>query len=135
MAGATGNGRGGVITEINVTPLVDVVLVVLIIFMATAPLLQKRVVNVNVPKAAHGEKKATAALSITLSLDGKVYVEKDAVEKKDIASLLKSRLAAEPALHVSVAADRALAYGDVAEFLDDIRGAGVKKVALEVKPK
>jgi biopolymer transport protein ExbD len=135
VAASTEERAGRAITGINVTPMVDVVLVLLIIFMATAPLIHRRALNVNVPQSAHGESKATATLQITFTAEREIYVEKAKYPLDKLEPELRLRLRLDPALHVSVAADESLPYGEVVKMLDLVRGAGVKKVALEVKAK
>ena len=132
--GASPEENGGLITGINVTPLVDVVLVLLIIFMATAPLIARRAVAVNVPRAATGER-ATAALRVTYAADRTLLLEKTTFTIEALAAELKDRRRLEPGLSLSVAADAGLPYEAVMELLDTIRAAGVKKVALEVASK
>ncbi|MGQ0645387.1 MAG: ExbD/TolR family protein [Elusimicrobiota bacterium] len=122
------------ITDINVTPLVDVVLVLLIIFMATAPLIQRRALNVNVPRTAHSEKTATATLQIQLAADRTIVLEEKILPLTALAGELSRRFALEPGLHVSIAADQAVPYGEVVALLDVVRGLGIKKAALEVRP-
>ncbi len=124
----------GLITGINVTPLVDVVLVLLIIFMATAPLIAKRALTVNVPRSATGER-ASASLQVTLTADRKVLLEKSLFDLAGLLLELKNRQALEPDLRLTVAAEEGLPYSAVVELLDTIRSAGVKSVALEVRPK
>ena len=133
MAGAE-EKSDGLITGINVTPLVDVVLVLLIIFMATAPLIAKRVLTVNVPRSATGER-ASASLQVTLTADRKVLLEKSLFDLAGLLLELKNRQALEPDLRLTVAAEEGLPYSAVVELLDTIRSAGVKSVALEVRPK
>ncbi|MBK6879571.1 MAG: biopolymer transporter ExbD [Elusimicrobia bacterium] len=132
--GASTDDTNGLITGINVTPLVDVVLVLLIIFMATAPLIARRAVAINVPRAATGER-ATAALRVSYAADRTLLLEKTAFTLVTLAAELKSRRQLEPELNLAVAADAGLPYEAVMELLDTIRGAGVKKVALEVASK
>jgi biopolymer transport protein ExbD len=124
----------GLITGINVTPLVDVVLVLLIIFMATAPLIAKRALTVNVPPAATGER-ASASLQVTLTADQKILLESSLFDLAGLLHELKKRQAHEPELRLTVAAEEGLPYGAVVELLDTIRTSGVKRVALEVRPK
>ncbi|HRY28785.1 MAG TPA: biopolymer transporter ExbD [Elusimicrobiota bacterium] len=135
MAGPAGNSENSLITGINITPLVDVVLVLLIIFMATAPLLMRRALSVNVPRAAHNEPKATATLQIQMTAVGEVSVEKKKLDLEQLDRMLRERLLTDPALHVSLAADKTIPYGEVVGVMDVVRGAGVKKLALEVKSK
>jgi biopolymer transport protein ExbD len=132
VAGGVDDRRGEPVTGINVTPMVDVVLVLLIIFMATAPLLQKRALNVSIPKSSQGEKKATATLQLFYTADREVVMESDKVTPDALAGALAARLRLDPGLHVSIAADKSLPYGEVVGLLDVVRKAGVKKVALDV---
>lgn len=122
----------GAITGINVTPLVDVILVVLIIFMATAPIIARRAIKLDLPKAALHEKMATDALNVTLDGKRELRLSGKPVTAEQLKKALSLAVAANAAQPVSVSADRALPYGDVASLLDDIRAAGVRKVGLEV---
>jgi biopolymer transport protein ExbD len=132
--GASEEKTEGLITGINVTPLVDVVLVLLIIFMATAPLIARRALTVSVPRAATGEK-ASSSLQVTLTADRVIHLEKSSFTLAGLSQELKIRQKLEPDLRLTLAAEAGLPYGDVVELLDTIRAAGVKRVALEVRPK
>lgn len=123
------------ITEINIAPLVDVILVLLIIFMATAPLIQRRTLNINVPKAAYSEPKATQTLNLIINEKHEILIEKNMIPLHELSFQLSTMLRADPALHIAVLADQMISYGEVVEVLDVIRGAGIKKVALEVRGK
>jgi biopolymer transport protein ExbD len=132
MAAGPDDRREGAITGINVTPMVDVVLVLLIIFMATAPMIAKRALEVSVPKSAQGTKKATATLQVYYTADRKVVLGSEEIAPEALEAALASSLRMDPGLHVSVAADKSIPYGDVVGLLDVVRKAGVKKVALDV---
>lgn len=123
------------ITGINIVPLVDVVLVLLIIFMATAPLIQRRALKVNVPKVAHSEPKATQTLNITINEKHEIFIAQTQLPKSELAFQLASLYKADPSLHIAVLGDQALPYGEVVELLDIVRSVGIKKVALEVASK
>lgn len=123
------------ITGINITPLVDVILVLLIIFMATAPLIHRRTVNVNVPKMAHSEPKATQTLKLILNEKREILLADDKLSKEDLKLQLGVMFRADPLLHISILADQTIPYGEVMELLDIVRGVGIKKVALEVRTK
>ncbi len=125
----------GPITGINITPLVDVVLVVLIIFMATAPMIARRAIRVEVPKVSKSDKSATAALAITLNGKRELALSGKPITLAELRKMLTSATTAKPDQAVTLAADKTLAYGEVAELLDVVRSSGVKKVGLEVRRK
>ena len=125
----------GPITGINVTPLVDVVLVVLIIFMATAPMIARRAIRVEVPKVAKSEKSATDALAVALNDKRELTLSGKPTTLAELKRVLSAAIAAKPEQAVSLSADKTLPYGDVAELLDAVRSSGIKKVGLEVRRK
>ena len=125
----------GPITGINVTPLVDVVLVVLIIFMATAPMIARRAIRVEVPRVAKSDKTATDALAVTLNSKHELTLAGKPTTLDDLKKLLLVATAAKPDQAITLSADKTLPYGEVAELLDAVRSAGVKKVGLEVRRK
>jgi biopolymer transport protein ExbD len=122
----------GAITGINVTPLVDVTLVVLIIFMATAPMIARRALKIELPKAARHEKAATDALSVALDSSRQLTLSGKPVTPEQLKHALSLAVAANAAQAVTISADKGLPYGEVTSLLDDIRAAGVRKVGLEV---
>ena len=123
------------ITGINVTPLVDVVLVLLIIFMATAPIIARRAIKVEVPRVAAASKAATDALAVGLDGKRELTLAGKPVSPEQLKAALTAAIAARPDQAVSVAADKTLPYGEVTDLLDAVRAAGVKKVGLEVRRK
>ena len=125
----------GPITGINVTPLVDVVLVVLIIFMATAPMIARRAIRVEVPKVAKSDKSATDALAVALNGKRELTLSGKPTTLDDLKKVLTAATAARPDQAVTLSADKTLPYGDVAELLDAVRSSGIKKVGLEVRRK
>lgn len=128
-----GNRQGDdleIVTGINVTPLVDVVLVLLIVFMVTANFISEAGLKVNLPKAASGEAQATSALTVTLMLNGEILLMKQSVDMAGLLDNLKREAGLNPGLRVTLAADKGLPYGKVVELLDAIKRAGVVKVAL-----
>lgn len=120
------------ITGINVTPLVDVVLVVLIIFMATAPMIARRAMKLELPKAATHEKAATDAIAVALDSSRRLTMSGRPISPDQLSRALAAAVAANPGQPVTVSADRAIPYGEVASVLDAVRAAGVRKVGLEV---
>jgi biopolymer transport protein ExbD len=121
------------ITDINVTPLVDIILVVLIIFMATAPLIERKALRVDVPKARHSERAGLEALEVTFDKARALSIGGRALSREALAADLRDRLRSDPEMRVILSADKALPYGDIVGVLDLIRGAGLRKVSLEVR--
>ena len=136
MAMTTG-GRGGAISAINVTPLVDVVLVLLIIFMVVTPLLQ-RGKDVKLPiatKQKQDEKEPADPMIVSVTSDKRLWLEKDQVTDEELKAQLGRKLAAEPWKPILVKGDQSLAFGDVRRVLKDAQDAKAKSVKLGVEEK
>ena len=117
-----------VLSEINVTPLVDVMLVLLIIFMVTTPMLQ-RGTDVQLPQAQHSELKEEERITLTLTRDGRLYVNAREIPR----SSLRARLAAlatgrERVVHFR--GDTQVPYGLVMEVMDALKEAGIETVGM-----
>lgn len=131
MAISTHSDNGDeVLSEINVTPLVDVMLVLLVAFIVTAPLLNNAI-HVNLPKTA-ATKPPEQSRPVTISVDaqGKVYLDKQEVPLTELESELKSREAAHPELVYHLSSDEAVKYGSVAKVMASIERAGITKLAV-----
>ena len=131
--GGTGGGRGEVTSEINVTPMADVMLVLLIIFMVITPMLQKGIaVDLAKTKNPVDMKEADRddAVLVTVTRDGKFYLGQDRVNIDDLAAKVKDLLANKLNRTVFVRSDLRAKYGDVVQVVDSIRNAGVDKVGL-----
>ena len=116
--------------EINVTPFVDVMLVLLIVFMVTAPLLTVGV-EVDLPKTKAGAINADAApLVVSIKSDGSLYLQETVVEPKVLIPRLKAISNANPNVRIFVRGDRAVSYGEVLSVMGRIQSAGFEKVAL-----
>ncbi|HMV34405.1 MAG TPA: biopolymer transporter ExbD [Turneriella sp.] len=120
----------GVVTGINVTPLVDITLVLLIIFMVTAHFVTDTGVKVNLPKAAAAEVNPTPALTLTVAKDGELQLMGQKVDLNGLKANMSREAQLNPGVRVVVAADEALIYKDVVKILDLIKQAGVTRVAL-----
>jgi biopolymer transport protein ExbD len=116
-------------SNINVTPLVDVCLVLLIIFMVVTPIINGDI-PVHLPKTANGERLAPEQLKITVNADGTVYVGAAALRAEQVASELHVMYEKEPLRPVAVRGDKSVAYGEVVKVLDAARAAGYRDVAL-----
>jgi len=133
VTSGSGSGDETAITGINVTPLVDIILVVLIIFMATAPLIHSRAIKVDLPKAAHHEKSATEALSLVLNGRREIVLAGKTLSAEALGRALQVLAATSPDLRVSLKADKSIPYGEIVTLLDVVRSSGVRKIGLEVK--
>lgn len=120
----------GVVTGINVTPLVDITLVLLIIFMVTAHFVNDLGVKVQLPKAAAAETTPTPALTVTLAKNGDIHLMAQKVDVNGLKANMAREAQLNPGVRVVVAADEALVYKNVIKILDVIKGAGVTRVAL-----
>jgi biopolymer transport protein TolR len=120
------------ITGINVTPLVDVVLVLLIIFMVTADFLTRESVDVDLPHASHTGQTAQGPLHIAVDKTGALFLDGQGISEAALREKVKA-LAASPDARAIVSADQALPYGQVVHLLDLVRGEGISKFALSIE--
>jgi len=126
---------GAMITGINVTPLVDITLVLLIIFMATSHIIAQRVMKLNLPKAAHTDEKPTPALEVMLLADKTLTLNGSKVTREALAVNLAQMSRIDPGLRVTLSADKSADWDSVAGIMDDIRGAGISRLAAQVSQK
>ena len=133
MAGGASDSEGE-ITGINVTPLVDIVLVLLIIFMVTAKLIVNKSVPLDLPKAAKGTDIQTV-FSIVLAADGTTQIDSEKVANDDaIFARAKKAHDGNPELRAVIKADAAVTHGRVIHVLDLLKQAEVGKIAFGVQP-
>jgi biopolymer transport protein ExbD/biopolymer transport protein TolR len=123
----------GVNSDINVTPMVDVMLVLLIIFMVITPMLQKGV-SVSLAKTDNPIKMPEAdkedSLIVAVMRDGKIYFNSDVVTAESLTDKVKDKLANASNKRIFVKADAGARYGDVVAVVDDVRSAGVDQLGL-----
>ena len=120
----------GVVTGINVTPLVDITLVLLIIFMVTAHFVTDTGVKVNLPTASATAANPTPALTLNVGQKGELSLMGQQVDANALRANMARQATLNPGVRVVVAADEALIYKDVVKILDIIKQAGVTRVAL-----
>jgi biopolymer transport protein ExbD len=135
---ASGNDEGGLLSDINVTPLVDITLVLLIIFMVAAPLIASAPsIKLQLPRATSADEAQPSTLTVALQRDParryRLFVDgregDDALLRGSAAALLaRSR---DP--QAVIAADEGIAYGDVVHVLDVVKAAGVRRLALDTE--
>jgi biopolymer transport protein ExbD len=119
-----------VVTGINVTPLVDIMLVLLIVFMVTARFVSDSGLKVNLPKAATSEVASTSSLTVTINDQGALHLMDESVDLNGLKANLEREARINPGVRVTLAADESLPYRRIVETLDLIKQAGVTRVAL-----
>jgi biopolymer transport protein TolR len=134
MAFTTSNGRTQTsISDINVTPLVDVVLVLLIIFMVTAPVLQSGI-EVTVPKTRTVKEITEERMVISINKQQRVFLGNDPVNINEIKSKLRQRIRDPQNQSVFVRADEDVPFGAFATVMDAVKGAGITNVSIVTQP-
>jgi biopolymer transport protein TolR len=134
MAFTASNGRTQTsISDINVTPLVDVVLVLLIIFMVTAPVLQSGI-EVNVPKTRTVKEITEERLVISINKQQRVFLGNDPININDIKTRLRQRIRDPQNQSVFIRADEDVPFGAFATVMDAVKGAGITNVSIVTQP-
>ena len=124
-----------VISEINVVPLVDVILVVLIIFMVTAPMIMKPSINVNLPRAGAGDATVPSKLNIMIGKDGNTLLDGKVADDEQIRIAATEESKKNPEIQAIISADKDVSHGRVVSVLDIIKAGGVKKFAISIDKK
>ena len=122
-------GHSEPISEINVTPLVDVMLVLLVIFILTAPLLAEAI-KVNLPQTVATSTAKPATTYLTLFADGHYELDQITIDADTLAALLSEKLITEPALVLRLESDASVPYEQVAQLLAIAKQAGVKRLSM-----
>lgn len=132
MAASTSNSED-IITGINITPLVDVVLVLLVMFMITAPVIYQSAIKVKLPAAKNGEQIQHVTLRVFLTSEGSTYLDKQSVTKERLTQLSKEALKRDPRADAVVSADEGLSHGKVMAIVDLLRENGISNIAVGVE--
>ncbi len=131
---ANARGRYRPMAEINVTPFVDVMLVLLVVFMITAPLLTVGVA-VDLPKTkAPTLQGSDQPLAISIDAEGRIFLQELEVGLDDLVAKLRAITAAAPDRRIFVRGDRTIPYGRVLQVMSTINAAGIRRVALVARP-
>lgn len=121
------------ISDINVTPFVDVVLVLLVIFMVTAPAMMKDVIGINLPKSGANNQKAPASISITVTRQGQFLLNGELMAPEAISAEVKRASERDTNLQGIIAADKEARHGDVVKAIDLIKTAGLTRFAIQIE--
>ena len=119
--------------EINVIPLVDVVLVLLVIFMVTAPMLY-RGLDIKLPTSASNTIRPEERIVLTIERDQKLYLDKDPVNVAQLERRLRAMKARNADLSVYLRADREVPYGTVVQVMDGVKRSGIEKLGMVTEP-
>ena len=132
MASAT--RKRGIIAEINVTPLVDIMLVLLIIFMLTANLIAKQAIEVELPRASQSTSLNPTTLSITLTRDGTLYLNGKPTTATALRQAVADAVAKDPKTQAIISGDKSVSHGRVVWVLDVVKSLGVASFAIQIDP-
>jgi biopolymer transport protein ExbD len=126
--------RRGIIAEINVTPLVDIMLVLLIIFMLTAHLIARQAIEIELPRAAQSTALPPTTLAITLKADGAIFLNDRPVTPDALRAAIRAAVAGDPKTQAVVAGDKRVSHGRVVWVLDTVKSLGITQFAIQIDP-
>jgi biopolymer transport protein TolR len=122
------------ITEINVTPFVDIMLVLLVIFMVTATYIANQAIQVKLPKAATGENAGAQNLAFVLDADSQLYVDGEPLLFDQLGDFIQGKLLdGDPQLQALITADEKTPHGDVVKLIDIVRKNGISDFAINIE--
>jgi biopolymer transport protein ExbD len=135
MAGTTkaGSGRRAPIAEINVTPMVDVMLVLLVIMIVSAQYIVSQSIKVELPKAASASESVASVAAVTLTKDGKVFYNQEAMNEGELVNHFRSAIGGNKDLNLIVSADKEVQHGRVVHVIDLAKLEGITKFAINVE--
>jgi biopolymer transport protein ExbD len=126
--------RRGIIAEINVTPLVDIMLVLLIIFMLTAHLIARQAIEIELPRASQSTAPPPTTLAITLTADGALFLNDRPVTPAALRDAIRASVARDPKTQAIVAGDKRVSHGRVIWVLDTVKSLGITQFAIQIDP-
>jgi len=127
-------GDDDVISDINITPFVDIILVVLIIFMVTATYIVAPSIKVTLPDAATGDGTQESSLGLTLAADGTLFLNGEAVSELELRSVIQEEKSRNKDVVCLIAADKTVMHGDVVGLIDLVKQEGVARFAINIEP-
>ena len=126
--------RSKVVAEINITPFTDVILVLLIIFMITTPLILQSSIKVSLPEAASGRSITNARqINITVTNDNVVYLDNKLITRKELIAKVRMLRSDNPELEVILFSDRLVRFKNIVSILDDLNEIGIKNLNIAAK--
>ncbi|MDR0965806.1 MAG: biopolymer transporter ExbD [Myxococcales bacterium] len=132
MAKASDNDEE-MISGINVTPLVDITLVLLIIFMVTATYIVRESIEIDLPRAAHGGETVGELLNVVLDKEGALYLDGAKADEAALVAKAKEALLKDPSARAIISADKSATHGAVVRVIDLVKGAGIAKFAINIE--
>lgn len=132
--GAQSGDDDEIITAINVTPLVDIVLVLLIILMVTASYIVSKSIPMDLPNADTGEEGPPRTLTVSIDGESQLYIDADPITWEQLRSRAQRFAQEEEEPRAVIAADRSVSHGEFIRIVDLLRGAGITRYAINVNP-
>lgn len=132
---ASMNKRNGdeIISEINITPMVDIILVLLIIFMVTASVIVSPAIKVDLPTASNAEDTVESTVALVMSKDGKIFLNGAETTFAGLSDFIKQETENDKELQAIISADKMVPYGELVHLIDFIKGRGIVKFALNIE--
>ena len=132
--GGSASRKRGIVSEINVTPLVDIMLVLLIIFMLTAHLIAKQAIEVELPRAASSSAAQPTTLAVTVTRDGSLYLNSEPTTAEALRAAVREAIAKDPKTQAIIVGDQAVSHGRIVWVLDTIKSLGITSFAIQIDP-
>jgi len=123
----------GPISSINVTPFVDVVLVLLVIFMVTAPLLMQDSIGIHLPKATSSDRKLTSKMGVAITRQGQILLNGVLASPETVTARVRESLQKDPETQALISADGDARHADVVRAIDLIKSAGMSRFAIQIE--
>lgn len=127
------NQNDGLMSSINITPFVDVVLVLLVIFMVTAPMLVKDIMELRLPKTQSGDGQMMQTLGVAVNKDGNILLNGQLTDETGLSLAAKDTLAKNAEAQAIISADVEAYYGKVVKVIDILKSAGLEKFAVQIE--
>ena len=131
-ASSTSTDDEEMISGINVTPLVDITLVLLIIFMVTTSYIVRQSIDVNLPRAANGGETVGQTMMVVVHADGSLYIDGAPMDEAQLRERARAAKAKDPDAKAMIAADTNARHGAVIHVIDVLKGAGINKFGLNI---